>query len=122
MIIAISTIILWLLIFSMAGMSIRGRYCYLNNFHFFFSCVITNNFITVLKVISGPYCECTNYEGCTGSNRLICSGHGKCSCSKCDCDVGWTDRYCECEDSVEKCKNPGTYILSIFVNSHKMES
>ncbi|XP_042890913.1 multiple epidermal growth factor-like domains protein 10 isoform X2 [Penaeus japonicus] len=61
------------------------------------------------EIISGRFCECTNFL-CDRHSGLLCSGpdHGECVCNKCSCKPGWTGEACDCEDSVENCKNPHT--------------
>ncbi|XP_047479420.1 kielin/chordin-like protein [Penaeus chinensis] len=61
------------------------------------------------ELISGQFCECTNFL-CNRYNGLLCSGpdHGECICDKCQCKPGWVGEACDCEDSVENCKNPVT--------------
>ncbi|ROT69643.1 integrin [Penaeus vannamei] len=62
-----------------------------------------------LEIISGQFCECTNFL-CDRHNGLLCSGpdHGECICNRCRCKPGWTGEACECEESVENCRNPVT--------------
>ncbi|XP_069973095.1 uncharacterized protein [Penaeus vannamei] len=62
-----------------------------------------------LEIISGQFCECTNFL-CDRHNGLLCSGpdHGECICNRCRCKPGWTGEACECEESVENCRNPET--------------
>ncbi|XP_037802014.1 kielin/chordin-like protein [Penaeus monodon] len=61
------------------------------------------------ELVSGQFCECTNFL-CDRYNGVLCSGpdHGECICNKCQCKPGWVGEACECEDSVENCRNPDT--------------
>lgn len=58
------------------------------------------------EVISGKFCQCTNYMNCHGPAGL-CSGNGECECSKCKCNEGWKGKYCDCQDSEDNCRKPG---------------
>ncbi|XP_063601082.1 tenascin-X-like [Penaeus indicus] len=61
------------------------------------------------ELVSGQFCECTNFL-CDRFNGRLCSGpdHGECICNKCQCEPGWAGEACECEDSVDNCRNPVT--------------
>lgn len=51
--------------------------------------------------ITGDYCECDNYS-CPGGST--CSGHGRCVCGGCVCDIGWTGNSCECSTETHACR------------------
>ncbi|XP_045105712.1 LOW QUALITY PROTEIN: integrin beta-PS-like [Portunus trituberculatus] len=56
------------------------------------------------EVITGQYCQCTNYKNCYGANGDICSGHGECQCDKCLCNQGWEGEFCDCQKSTAECQ------------------
>jgi len=60
------------------------------------------------EIINGEFCECTNFL-CGRQFGELCSGpeHGRCECSKCKCEPGWTGEDCECRNSTESCVAPG---------------
>ncbi|KAA0199417.1 hypothetical protein HAZT_HAZT010530 [Hyalella azteca] len=61
------------------------------------------------EVISGKYCDCTNFL-CDRHDGELCSGpaHGTCVCDKCICRPGWTGDACQCMNSTQDCINPDT--------------
>lgn len=64
------------------------------------------------EVISGKYCDCTNFL-CDRHDGELCSGpsHGQCVCDKCVCRPGWTGDACQCMNSTQSCINPDSGIL-----------
>ncbi|KAK8383550.1 hypothetical protein O3P69_015779 [Scylla paramamosain] len=63
-----------------------------------------NEKLTPNEIITGQYCQCTNYKNCYGANGDICSGNGECNCDKCLCNEGWEGERCDCQKSTTECQ------------------